>query len=102
MKSMSMCCSLTSSVPRNIEYTKAGCDEPLNAATTEDQLSLLRLVLALLSIRPVLIRLRYTLLGQLESVNRSMPATLATQYPESLGEFSFDDIDDEELYRTWR
>lgn len=45
---------------------------------------------------------RYTLLGQLEAKNRTISSTLATQYPEALGEFTFDDIDDEELYRTWR
>lgn len=46
--------------------------------------------------------LRYTLLGQLESLMQSVASTLATQYPETLGEFTFDDIREQELHQTWR
>lgn len=46
--------------------------------------------------------LRYTLLGQLESLMQSVASTLATQYPETLGEFTFDDIRKQELHQTWR
>lgn len=49
-----------------------------------------------------LIQSRYTLLGQLESKMQSIASTVATQYPETLGEFNFDGISDEGLYQSWR
>ncbi|CAM9253102.1 unnamed protein product, partial [Discosporangium mesarthrocarpum] len=45
---------------------------------------------------------RYVLMSQSESNHQSIASTMATQYPEALGEFSFDDIDDEELHQSWR
>lgn len=46
--------------------------------------------------------LRYTLLGELEFVMKSISSAVATQYPETLGEFTFDDIRAENLYQSWR
>lgn len=45
---------------------------------------------------------RYILLGELELLMKSIASTLATQYPETLGEFTFEDIRSENLYQTWR
>ncbi|CAM9246836.1 unnamed protein product [Chrysoparadoxa australica] len=45
---------------------------------------------------------RYTLLSQVERSHSSITSSLATQYPEALGEFSFSDINDEDLYQSWR
>eukprot|EP00752_Nemacystus_decipiens_P010771 g9583.t2 len=45
---------------------------------------------------------RYILLGELESLMMSISSALATQYPESLGEFTFEEIRAENLYQSWR
>lgn len=45
---------------------------------------------------------RYILLGELESLMKSISSALATQYPETLGEFTFEDIRSENLYQSWR
>ncbi|CAM9303796.1 unnamed protein product, partial [Ectocarpus sp. 12 AP-2014] len=45
---------------------------------------------------------RYTLLGELEFLMKSISSAVATQYPETLGEFTFDDIRAENLYQSWR
>lgn len=58
--------------------------------------------LALLICFPRCFVLRYTLLGELEFLMKSISSAVATQYPETLGEFTFDDIRAENLYQSWR
>ncbi|CAN0153339.1 unnamed protein product [Pylaiella littoralis] len=45
---------------------------------------------------------RYVVLGELESLMSSISSAVANQYPEALGEFTFERIREENLYQSWR